>query len=210
MRNAEDPASLPSGFLQRLLRNLTHRSLIGQSPVIRGPEMTPTRQSFATYGKLMPMFRISSRRKHTGLPLAILMIGVSSTAVATETVCSTSAYKQYHYGRKASLRFDVGRQGPESITSEVKEFATRNALSYSSVGGHDPYKNPPLETLDQILQDTSIALTITISTSNRNTIATASVKTFSFSCGPTTKDWRPYWRAFGAFVRAHGYRSVSN
>jgi hypothetical protein len=138
------------------------------------------------------------------------MIGISSTLVATTTVCSTSASKQYHYGRKASLRFDVGRQWPESITSEEKEFATRNALSYSSVGGHDPYKNPPLETLHQILQDTSIALTIRISTSNRNTIATASVDTFCFSCGPTTKDWRPYWRAFGAFVRANGYRSVSN
>lgn len=71
----------------------------------------------------------------------------------------------------------------------------------------DAYKNPPLETLNQIRQDTSIALAITISTSNRNnkrlatvlagfwrvysrerlsagTIATASVETFSFSCGP--------------------------
>ena len=165
---------------------------------------------FAARGKLMPMARISSRRKHIGCSLTMLVIGLTSTAVATTTVCPTAAYKQYHYGRKASLRFDVGRQGPESITSEVKEFATNNALSYSSVGGHDPYKNPPLETLNQILQDTSIALAITISTSNRNTIATASVETFSFSCGPTTKDWRPSWRAFGAFVRANGYRPVSD
>ena len=108
------------------------------------------------------MSRISLRRTHTGLSLAILMIGLTNTAVATTTVCSKSAYKQYHYGRKASVRFDVGRQGPESITSEVKEFATKNALSYSSVGGHDPYKDPPLETLVQILQDTTIALAITI------------------------------------------------
>lgn len=130
----------------------------------------------------------------------------TSAVVATTTVCPTSAYKQYHYGPKASLRFDVGRQGPGSITDEVKEFAAKNGLSYSSVKLHDPYKDPPLEKLDQILQDTSVALSITVTTSNRSTIAEASVETFSFSCGPTTKDWRPYWRAFNAFVRANGYR----
>jgi hypothetical protein len=118
-------------------------------------------------------------RKHIGLSVAILIMGLTGTAVATTTVCSTSAYKQYHYGRKASLRFDVGRQGPESLTNDVKEFAAKNALSYSSVGGHDPYKDPPLESLDQILQDTSIALTIIISTSNRNTIATVELTRFS-------------------------------
>jgi len=186
------------------------RATVGPIAAARGQDVNAAKRSFTAYGKLMPMSRISSRRKFTGLSLAILIVGLTSTAVATTTVCPKSAYKQYHYGRKASLRFDVGRQGPESITSEVKEFATKNDLSYSSVGGHDPYKNPPLETLHQILQDTSIALAITISTSNRNTIATASVETFSFSCGPTTKDWQPYWRAFGAFVRANGYRPVSD
>ena len=172
--------------------------------------MTAAKRPFAACGKLMPMSRTSSRRKHTSLSLAILMIGLTSTAVATTMGCSMAAYKQYHYGKKASLRFNVGPRGPESITSEMEEFAARNALSYSSVGGHDPYKNPSLETLDQILQDTYIALAITISTSNRSTIATASVETFSFSCGPTTKDWRPYWQAFRAFVRSNGYRTVSN
>lgn len=141
--------------------------------------------------------------------LALLMVGSTGAAVATETVCSESAYKQYHYGQKASLRFDVGRQGPESITSEVKEFAAANGLSYSSVGGHDPYKKPPLDTLDQILQDTSVAIALQVTTSNRSTIAEATIETFSFSCGPTTKDWRPYWRAFNAFVRANGFRPAS-
>ena len=125
-------------------------------------------------------------RTQIGPVLALLIIGLTSTAVATTTVCSKSAYKRYHYGQKASLRFDVGRQGPESITNEVKVFAARNGLSYSSVGGHDPYKEPPLETLDQILQDTSIAISLSIRTSNRSSIATATVETFSFSCGPTT------------------------
>ena len=108
------------------------------------------------------------------------------------------------------MRFDIGRLGPESITNEVKEFAARNGLSYSSVGGHDPYKEPPLETLDQKLQDTSVAIVLSIKTSNRSTIATATVETFSFSCGPTTKDWRPYWRAFSTFVRTSGYRPVAD
>jgi len=149
-------------------------------------------------------------RAHIGPVLALLMIALTSTAVATETVCSKSAYKRYNYGQKASLRFDVGRLGPESITNEVKDFAARNGLSYSSVGGHDPYKAPPLETLDQILQDTSIAISLSIKTSNRSTIATATVETFSFSCGPTTKDWQPYWRAFTEFVRTSGYRPVTD
>ena len=149
-------------------------------------------------------------RTHIGPVLAILMIGLTSTAVATTTVCSKSAYKRYHYGQKASLRFDVGRLGPESINNEVKEFAARNGLSYSAVGLHDPYKDPPLEKLDQILQDTSIALSLSIRTSNRSTIATATVETFSFSCGPTTKDWRPYWGAFSTFVRTSGYRLVAD
>lgn len=131
----------------------------------------------------------------------------TSSVVATTTICPTSAYKQYHYGQKASLRFDVGREGPESITNEVRDFAAKNGLSYSAVKLHDPYKDPPFEKLDQILQDTSVALSITVTTSNRSTIAEASVETFSFSCGPTTKDWRPYWRAFNAFVRANGYRA---
>lgn len=148
--------------------------------------------------------------KHIGLSLTILTIGLTGTAVATTTVCSTSAYKRYHYGQKASLRFDVRRLGPESITKEVKEFAARSGLSYSSVGLHNPYRNPPLEKLDQILQDTSVAIAITITTSNRSTIATATIDTFSFSCGPLTKDWRPYWRAFNAFIRINGYRPASD
>lgn len=147
-----------------------------------------------------------TRRYIVALSLVLLVIGHTSSAVATTTMCPESAYKQYHYGQKASLQFDVGRQGPDSITSEVKEFAAQNGLSYSSVGGHHPSKNPPLETLDQILQDTSIALALIVMTSNRSTTATATIETFSFTCGPTTKDWRPYWRAFNAFVRAKGYR----
>jgi hypothetical protein len=141
-----------------------------------------------------------------GVVLLLSAFGPASTAVATETVCPMSAVKQYHYGLKASLRFDVGRQGPDSITNEAKEFAASNGLSYSSVKLHDPYKDPPLEKLDQILQDTSVALVITITTSNRSTIAEASIETFSFSCGPTTKDWRPYWRALNRFVRDNGFR----
>jgi hypothetical protein len=148
-------------------------------------------------------------RRHIGLALALLIIGSTSTAVATTTICPASAVKQYHYGKKASLQFDVGRQGPDSITSEVKEFAAKNGLSYGAAGLHDPYKDPPLEKLHQILQDTSVAIVLTVTTSNRSTIATATVETFSFTCGPTTKDWRPYWRAFNAFVRANGYRVAS-
>jgi hypothetical protein len=84
----------------------------------------------------------------------MLAIALPNTATATITVCPTRAYKQYHYGRMASLSFDVGRVGPGSITKEVEEFAARNGLSYSSVELRNPYKHPPLEKLDQILQDT--------------------------------------------------------
>jgi hypothetical protein len=63
----------------------------------------------------------------------------------------------------------------------VKEFAAKNGLSCSAVGLHDPYKDPSLQKLDQILQDTSVAIAITVTTSNRSTIATATVETFSFT-----------------------------
>ena len=149
-------------------------------------------------------------RNQIGLSLTLLISGLTSTAVATITVCPTPAYKRYHYGQKASLRFDIGRLGPESITRKVEKFAARNGLSYSAVELHDPYKNPPLKKLDQILQDTSVVIAITITTSNRSTMATATIETFSFSCGPVTKDWRPYWRALNAFVLTNGYRPVSD
>ena len=148
-------------------------------------------------------------RKLISLLLTPLIGGFASTAIATTTVCPKSAYDKFHYGQKASLRFDVGRFGPESITEEVEDFAAHSGLTYSSVGGHDPSKSPALETLDQILQDTSVALSIVVSTSNRSTIATATIETFSFSCGPVTKDWRPYWRAFAESVRTRGYRPIS-
>jgi hypothetical protein len=147
-------------------------------------------------------------RQHAYLYLALLLIGNTSIVVATTTICPTSVAKRYHYGQKASLRFDVGRQGPESITDEVKEFAAGDGLTYASVGLKDPGQDPPQEELDQILQDnTSGEILIMVTTSNRTTIAAATIETSSYSCGPTTKDWRPYWRAFKAFVRAKGYRT---
>ena len=150
------------------------------------------------------------RHHHSAIWLQLMLLGVSCSAAATITACPKTAYEQYHYGQKASMRFDVRRLGPGSITTEVMRFATDNGLSYGAAGYQDPAANPPRDELSHILQDTSVAIAITISTSNRSTIAYAKIETFSFSCGPVTKDWRPYWDAFLEFVRANGYVPASD
>ena len=78
------------------------------------------------------------------LPLLCVLPLLTSVeaAVATTTVCSNSAAKRYHYGENATLKFRTRLADPESITDAVKRFAQGNNLSYSSVGGFDPYKDP--------------------------------------------------------------------
>jgi hypothetical protein len=150
-----------------------------------------------------------------GRSLSCLAVALSLFALgpgrawATTTVCSNEAARQYHYGDKRTLKFEIPSADPGSITEQVKAYAANNNLSYSSVGGHDPYKTPPLESRHQILQSQSVDVSITISTTNRDNIATATIATFSFSCG-ATEDWRPYWRAFEAFVAAQKYPLVSD
>ena len=128
-------------------------------------------------------------------------------AVATTTVCSNAAANRYHYGEKATLKFKTPGVGPESITDAVKSFAEGNRLSYSSVGGFDPYKQPPLKSLTHILQSSSVDISISIKTTNRDDIASASISTFSFKCG-RTEDWHPYWAALKSFIESNKYPVV--
>lgn len=143
------------------------------------------------------------------LPLSCVLLLLTSVevAVATTTVCSNSAAKRYHYGEKATLKFRTPLADPESITDAVKRFGQGNNLSYSSVGGFDPYKDPPLKTLTQILQSSSFDISINIRTTNRNDSASASITTFSFKCG-RTEDWHPYWVAFKFFIESNNYPVV--
>lgn len=153
---------------------------------------------------------VNSARSHSLLAVALILFALGpSRAWATSTVCSNEAWRHYHYGDRRTLKFEIPSADPGSITEQVKAYAANNNLSYSSVGGHDPYKTPPRESLAQILQSQSVEVSITIKTDNRNKIATATVATFSFSCG-ATEDWRPYWRAFKAFVAAQKYPLVSD
>jgi hypothetical protein len=141
-----------------------------------------------------------------GLPFLCIFLFLTSVeaAVATTTVCSDAAAKRYHYGEKATLKFKTPGVGPESVTDAVKSFAEGNMLSYSSVGGFDPYKQPPLKSLTHILQSSSVDILISIKTTNRDDIASASISTFSFKCG-RTEDWHPYWVAFKSFIESNKY-----
>ena len=121
----------------------------------------------------------------------MLALGASRSWSAT-TICSNAQAKRYHYGDKQTLSFTMPSDGLNSITEPVKTFAANNDLSYSAVGGHDPYKTPPLETIDHILQSKRLDVGIMISATNRSNVATARIYTFSFSCGPIRDDWRTY------------------
>jgi hypothetical protein len=142
--------------------------------------------------------------------VAISLIAAGTDrALATTTVCSNEASKLHHYGDKRTLKFKTPSASPESITDQVKVYAAKNDLSYSSVGGSDPYTKPALESLNHILQSRSFDVLITIRTTNRDSIATATISTFSFSCG-ATEDWRPYWRKLKSFVAAQKYPLMSD
>jgi hypothetical protein len=133
----------------------------------------------------------------------------ASTASATETVCLERQWKLYHYGVKAEMRLKAPKPNPDAITDAIKEYALKNGLTYSSVGGFDPYEKPPHKDLTQILQSPSYDVSITVETTNRDSIARVEVSTFSYSCGKT-EDWKPYWRAFERFVLAGQYQRISN
>jgi hypothetical protein len=137
----------------------------------------------------------------------LLLLASTEAAVATTTACSNEASKRNHYGEKATLTFRTPMVGPESITDAVKAFAQVNKFSYSSVGGFDPYKQPPRKSLNQILQSPSLDISIDIKTTNRDDIASATISTFSFKCG-RAEDWRPYWVTFKSFIEANRYPVV--
>jgi hypothetical protein len=127
---------------------------------------------------------------------------------AYQTYCTPAQWKLHRYGQKAAIRILTPQRGPDTITNAMQTYAARKHLSYSSTGLYDPYKTPALKKLTHILQDTEVAIAITVETTNRDAVASASTSTFSFSCGPT-KDWKPYWRDFSAFVAAKKYPKLS-
>jgi hypothetical protein len=154
------------------------------------------------------MHNPKSRHDHLLFFCILLLLTRIEAVVATTTVCSSAAANRYHYGEKATLKFKTPGVGPDSITDAIKSFAQENKLSYSSVGGFNPYKQPPRKSLTHILQSTSVDISISIETTNRDDIASASISTFSFTCG-RTEDWHPYWAAFKAFIESNNYPVVS-
>jgi hypothetical protein len=141
---------------------------------------------------------------------AALCLWVMGTGrvLATTTVCSREASRLHHYGNKESIRFTTQSADPDNITEAVKAFADKNGLSYSSVGGFDPYKKPAFRSLDQILQSRTLDVSIVIRTTNRDNIAKATVSTFSFNCA-ATEDWRPYWQKLRSFIAIQKYSLVA-
>ncbi len=136
--------------------------------------------------------------------LSMLALG-ANRSWSTTTMCSNAQAKRYHYGDKQTLTFAMPSDNLNSITEQVQTFAAKNKLSYSSVGGHDPYTTPQLETLEHILQSKGFDVAIMIRATNRSNVATARIYTFSLSCGSVREDWRPYWRAFKSFLVEQKY-----
>ena len=75
-------------------------------------------------------------------------------------------------------------------------------LSYASVGGYDPYKRPPVRSMDSILQSESVATVIEVRTSSRSRYAKVTVGN---NCFESKEDWRPYWTKFNRLLDRLGY-----
>lgn len=142
--------------------------------------------------------------------LGLLVFGITAgleKALATTTICSDEEAQAHRYGIKASKKFILPSADLDSITGAIKEFAEANGFTYSSVGYTNPSRTPAFRSLTHILQTQSVDVSIFIRITNSSTVAEASVKTFSYSCGGT-EDWQPYWHAFEGFVTRSGYQIV--
>jgi hypothetical protein len=142
-----------------------------------------------------------------GGTLALLLIVAASAANATTTICPDAAFERYHYGTKAKMNVRLSPSQADTFHKMIDEYASKNGFYYSSSGLLDPDKKPPLKKLTQFVQSKSFDVTITVRTSNRDSVARLAVDTFSYSC-TATEDWMPYWRDFVSFITAHGYQQA--
>jgi len=122
-------------------------------------------------------------------------------------MCSRADYNRYGYGTKAVMQIEVGKGDPDRLTPILQNYAKEKGLFYSGGGGWDP-KPGGRKTLTHILQSASFQVDISISADSTQDAARVSISTFSFSCGPITDDWRPYWRAFKAFLQEKHFKRL--
>lgn len=139
----------------------------------------------------------------------LLLAQASEPGGISDTGCSFATVQRYGYGPKAKLTILVPTEQAETLTTQIKAFAAKNGLSYSAADFTDPSKSPIYRSVDHTLQSKSSDVSINIDTNNRSPVAHVWVATFSSSC-QEAEDWRPYWQAFTAFLRAAHYRVISN
>lgn len=129
---------------------------------------------------------------------AAVVAGLPDTSYATTLACLPGV-RAHVYERRA---FAISANDAKRLHLDLERHAGEIGLSYSSVGGYDPYKKPPLRSMDSILQSTSVATVIEVRTSNSSRYAQVTVGN---NCFEPREDWRPYWQKFNALLNRLGY-----
>jgi hypothetical protein len=119
-------------------------------------------------------------------------------------VCPNHALKKYGYGTKAKLTFSIPSERIPDFTNEIEHYSSSGLHFGGSASGYDPYSKPPKIRLDQFLRSSSYDVSILVSSNAVSHVVHIAVSTSSSTCGPT-EDWRPYWRAFRAFLASKKY-----
>jgi len=101
---------------------------------------------------------------------------------------------------------EVGKGDPDRLTPLFEDYAERAGLSYGAAGSSDPSAGGK-KTLTHILQDQSYDIAIEVRTDSTRSAAKVDISTFSYSC-EATKDWRPYWRKFRAFLKEKHFKRL--
>ena len=133
------------------------------------------------------------------LAVALMLAGTTHSAIGSVVICDEASWLRYHYGQKAHAAIIVRQEDQDAFIRAIERYSSDAKLSYAEVDSENPYQNPPLKTRSPILQSASVDIGIEATVTNRTNVATFSISTFSYSCGPT-EDWRPYWRGFVAFI----------
>jgi hypothetical protein len=133
------------------------------------------------------------------IALAIAVVaGIPGQTNATTLACLPGV-GAHVYEHRAFL---ISDKDAKQLHLDLERHSGEIGLSYSSVGGYDPYKKPPLRSMDSILQSKSVATVIEVRTSNRSRYAQVTVGN---NCFEPREEWRPYWRKFNALLNDLGY-----
>jgi len=127
-----------------------------------------------------------------------IILAIPDVGSANELACLPGARAHVYEHRAFVVSVDESKR----LHADLEHHSDEIGLSYSSVGGYDPYEKPPLRSMDSILQSKSVGTVVEVRTSNRSRYAKITVGN---NCFAPSEDWRPYWTKFNAMLDRLGY-----